>query len=216
MSADIAVRENDLVVFSLWGRCYGQETRTEYAYVQSSPDDVDLLGGYCGFFEDQKVPVIAAMSTHDLLYFNIRADVWEPVVDGFNSVGWRDFPINVEGSVGTAGAGLPPNNALVMRRRVGPAGRANRGRVYLPAVPTSWQVGGVFGGGAVIDAANNFKLEMARSLADATVPTPVAIADPVLLKHSPAGGILSFLYINYWDMNPYVRSQRRREPGVGI
>ena len=213
---DIAVRQDDLVVFSLWGRLFGQETRTEYAYLQTWNEDIPLLTGYCGFFEDQKMPAIQGMSTPDILYYNIRADVWEPVVDGYSSVGFRDYPLNLQGTVGTSGAALPPNNALVMRRRTGIAGRANRGRVYLPAVPTAWQTGGVLAGSGFIDASNNFTSVMGVALKDASDPTPLAIADISLVRRAALGNPTVVQKVQYWDVNNVVRSQRRREYGVGI
>jgi len=216
MAIDIAVAQDDLVVFSLWGRIYGQETRTEYGYVQTYNEDIDLLAGWCGFFEAQKLPVICGMSAADLSYFNLRADVWTPIVDGYDSVGWRDYGLSAYGSVGASGSALPPNNCLVMRRRVGPAGRSNRGRVYLPGVPTGWQTGGVLAGGAVVDAVNNFKSEMAGPMRDGSTPTPLPIGEPILIKKTETGFPDSIQVVNYWDVNNAVRSQRRREPGVGI
>lgn len=216
MPSDIAVAQDDIIIFSLWGRIYGQETRTEYGYVQTYNEDIDLLSGWCPFFEAQKLPVICGLSAADLSYFNVRADVWTPIVDGFDSVGWRDYGLSAYGSVGVAGSALPPNNALVMRRRVGPAGRSNRGRVYLPGVPSGWQVGGVLSGSGVVDAVNNFKVEMAREMYNEAEPTPLPIGSPILVKKLATGFPDSFQVVNYWDANSCVRSQRRREPGVGI
>jgi len=215
MSEDIAVQEDDVVQFSLWSRLYGQECRNEFGYWFDYNEDVDLLAGLCPFFEALKLPVIRALCTQDVLFYNIRADVWRPAGTAYESIGWRDYPMNVQGSVSGAGSALPPNNALIMRRRVGPAGRANRGRVYLPGVPTSWQQGGIFAGSAFIDAVNSFKVEMARALTNEETPA-IPLAQPALLKKGPTGMVTDYLVVSYWDVNYAVRSQRRREPGVGI
>lgn len=215
MSEEIFVEEGNLVIFSLWGQIYGSETRTEYAYVQTQEEEVPLIAGYCGFFEEQMLPAIRGMSTPDLRYYNIRADLWRELGEGWDSDGWRDYALDAAGTVGTGGSALPANNALVMRRRTAEAGRANRGRVYLPGVPSSWGPDGKLRGAAFMDAVNTFKTALSDVLKDAATP-PVELAFPVLVKKLATGIPASFQSITHWDVNQVVRSQRRREFGVGI
>ena len=213
MSVDIAVEPNDLITMVIYGRLYGSEVRNSYHYVNSHTEDIDLLASFAGLFEEQCKDAIRGMSTPDLSYYNIRLDVWENTGVDFISRGWRDYTIDWQGSRNALNSALPANNAVVMRRRVGPAGRANRGRVYIAGVPSGDCLSGVVGPGsysAVIDA---FKLQMAQAIHDAT---PIDLATPVLVKWDAEGQPDSFQTVNFWDHNPYVRSQRRREKDVGI
>lgn len=211
MPFDLLVPSGGLAVLSVWGRLFEQETRTEFAYQNMTNDVLSLATEIVPAFEDQHLGALCNLMTSDWQGYNIRADAYEDVIGVMQALGFRDHATTKSGNL--APPTCPPQCAGVLRRRVGTIGRANRGRIFYPAVPYNSQTGGkltnAYYASMMVQCAflsNNLKA------GDGVTN----LCRPMLLSRSAIGAIDGWQAISYWDANPVVRSQRRREHGVGM
>lgn len=211
MPFDLTVPVGGLAVLSVWGRLFEQETRTEFAYLNTSPGILSLATEIVPAFEDQHLAAICNLITSDWNVYNIRGDAYEDVGGVMQALGFRDHASTASGTV--APPTCPPQCAGVLRRRVGTIGRANRGRIFYPGVPYNSQTGGKM--------TNAYYANMMVQCAFLANPLKggdgvTELCKPMLLSRAANGAIDGWQFVQYWDANPVVRSQRRREFGVGM
>lgn len=210
MSVDLDCPVNGLVIFDVWGELYGQQTRTRFAYQNKSGVALSLLTSLVPAFVGDHLDLILQQLDDDYSVWNIRVEAYAPE-PAATPLGFRDAPQSLSGAV--TGGAMPPSVAMVLRRRVGTIGRANRGRVYLPGVPRDAVSGGRIAGTYLTGM---IALSVALGLDLLGGEPEVALAKPVLVKRNGVGAVVSWQDVGYWDCDPILRSQRRREIGVGI
>lgn len=214
MPFDIEVGEDFVVTCSIWGHCYTSETRTELSYENITATPVSLELFVVPEMIETHLDPLCTLSTSDQHYYNVRAEVWQPLGIGYTSLGWRDFAIDKPGThSGGPGGALPPNNALVLRRRTGLPGRANRGRIFVPGIPRGEIAGGTIGSGYKTTKVDPVLVALAEQLEDAT---PLPIMRPQLVSRDEFGMVKTSKDLSFWDCNIIIRSQRRRESDVGL
>lgn len=121
---------------------------------------------------------------------------------------------NDSAGAGTAGgSGLAANTALAVKRRSAFTGRGARGRVFLPAIPTSGLTDNV-----TITAAYRTAVETALNAIRGIISTDGATE---VIVHRVASGVplataAFYTVVEYVVMNLTVDSMRRRLPGRGV
>jgi hypothetical protein len=193
----------DVLHFTAEGLLFQQHTITNFYYaVTDNADGEDLeaaLDTWTTVNADQMLPPI--MST-DWVFLRTTADIIHPVIRrSAQVVSSQEFR---NGQI--AGGSLPPSVTFVIARRTSTRGPTGRGRVFIPGVPTAWHDDGSLTGaaitavGAVLD---DFALPLAFGGFNAI---------PALYRRVPSG----FIVVEQWTLDHILRSQRRREIGIGI
>lgn len=196
----------DHIGMELWGRIYGQETRTRFVYqcttLDGEPDPQEVVEN---FVTDNLAELFAELSA-DFSVYNIRVRQW----DGLELVHWEDQPQTLVGL--QAGAAVPPSVAWCVKKRTGLPGRTERGRWYFPGLPAAYHIAGE------VDPAQRVALDAAVAELEQTISDDVtaSIFTPRLIRYGPAGDIVTTFRINIVEPTWILRSQRRREIGVGI
>jgi len=210
MALDLTIPVNGGFVAEVWGTLYGQETRTRFMYKNKSGGDLSILTeAVPGFLANHFTSFRGLIST-DWNAWNVRGYAYGALPTP-TPLGFRDTPVSVGGL--DAGTSHPPTVAGVLRRRVGTPGRANRGRIYVPAIPnTSTSAGRIQGG--ILATWSDVCVDLGLDCFDEAETT--AILEPVLMKRNALGAVTTWQVLSYWDFDPILRSQRRREIGVGI
>lgn len=142
----------------------------------------------------------------------------------------RSFPLPGTPPVGSdravnypglrASPALPPSNAVVVKRKTAFLGRAYRGRIFLPGLPSAAAVDGL------ITAAGTYQAEIGVIASFLKTPIQAAAAgspsfQPELCKVIPKPiPPPDFMYqatdVTASGFDKIIRSQRRREIGVGV
>lgn len=210
MPLDLKVPVGGLYIAEVWGRLYGQETRTRFAYQNIYTEELSILTVATPAFVADHLTSLLTVCSEEWDIWNIRGEAYSPEPNPA-ALGFRDSPIDMDGDV--AGLACPPSVAMVFRRRVGTIGRANRGRVFIPGVPSSGVTAGQVAGTLLTDC-----LTVCTALGLPVVPEGEVyeILQPVLVKRQENGVVQSWQDIAYWDFDPILRSQRRREINVGM
>lgn len=212
MAFDLLLPAGGMADIEVWGTLFGQQTRTRFSYENISGDVLSILTEVNPNFADQHLTSWLSICTTDFTVTRLRTDAYDPGIGVPTSLGFRDSVISQSGTV--APPTHPSNVALVLRRRVGTIGRANRGRVYTPGVSQTGSPQGRIGG-TYLTAVNAACVALSLNI---TAPggSP-GLLKPVLVKRDAVTGVVeSWQDIAYWDANDIVRSQRRRELDVGI
>lgn len=210
MALDLTIPTNGGFVAEVWGTLYGQETRTRFMYRNKSGGDLSILTEAVPGFMANHFTTYRGLISTDWNAWNIRGYAYAPLPTP-TLLGFRDTPVSVGG--GDAGTSYPPTVAAVIRRRVGTPGRANRGRIYVPGIPNTSASAGKLQG-AVLTAWSAACVDLGLDCFDEAETT--AILEPVLMKRNAVGTVTTWQVLSYWDFDPILRSQRRREIGVGI
>jgi hypothetical protein len=118
--------------------------------------------------------------------------------------GVEKIPVVTPGAI--ASLALPPSNAAVLSRYTNASGPKGRGRVFMPAVPTSFHLNGLLTSAAV-DVYAGFLpwLDVTWTTGGAAVMEPVLVNLVGLATN-----------IENAKVQRVLRVQRRREVGVGI
>lgn len=115
------------------------------------------------------------------------------------------------GTIGAiAGDALPPSCSLVIRKRTNFAGRRYRGRLFCPMLSESDQVNGIWAGANYLALAAAWDNLLAVNLSGALDLECIPVIFP------KGGSSASAKIVTSSSSDPVVRSQRRREVGVGI
>lgn len=152
-------------------------------------------------------------------FFTQRYRLVEIVIANASRQRFDDLVAQLEG--GIAQEALPPSVALVVRRHTNIVGRRNRGRWFLCGLPKTYSVAGQLNVNPFVAAGGD------AAVGDMTIgqlqaPGGIPIADPVLPR--PNRELQEPFSIVSYDprtitgslVDVVLRSQRRRENGVGI
>lgn len=189
----------DVLAVQIVGKLFEQETNTTFHWqVNSAPVDTSLTS---------MLTDIALIVLPD--YKDCCSELWEAVAIRGRRVTpspTRSYAVVQTGN-GTVGEeSLPPSVAGVISRFTNSNQRTGRGRIFLPAVPETWhQNGGLNLAGQAAYAAFAPILDLPITLAGGSV------LDPVLFRRPNTA-----VRVEGTQVRTVLRSQRRREIGVGI
>lgn len=190
----------DIMVAVMKGRLFGQSVQSTFHYRATAVDGSytlkNFITGLSATLLDNYVKAVSRDWTGDVLYGRILA------------------PVKSRGEEITLGAAsgdvledaLPPTTCAVIGRYTLVPGPGGRGRIFLPAIPESWNDAGILSV-AGVTALTDLQQFMAESI------TPLAgnTFEPVLWKRPNLA-----LPITDTKTQRVLRVQRRREIGVGI
>lgn len=200
------VPENADVQINLVGRLYGQVTVTTffYRFTTSAPlpdgaDPVALAGAFEASLGSAFIDAVTSDWTGEVI--EVRDPRANPV--------WAGDLTEVTLTGVLAAPACPPSVAAVITRKTALAGRRNRGRIFVPAVPQDWHQDG--------------------EISDAGMLILQGLADDVATALDVPGlGVVATLSPRVWSRTNQtsqavtsctakrvLRSQRRREIGVG-
>lgn len=206
---DISIPIDGIVAVDCWGTLYGQATRTKFVYKNTSPAIRSADNDFQPRFTAEHQTFVRAVLSQDWTITNQRVYVYNPG-PGFTVVAFKDYAQAASGSI--LSAGCPPTVAGVVRKRTGAIGRANRGRWYFPAVPVASVLSGQFTAGALTNW-NTLAGQLSMKLTNGFM---VDWFTPQLARYSSTGALINVQDITACATDPILRSQRRREIGVGI
>jgi len=199
--------ESDYVGFEVYGRLFGQETRTKFVYKVAESTGIVEADAAAEAFAANHLSTLTDQLSNDFEIYNLRVRVWGNL--GVLA-GWYDKTVNLGGEVNVES--LPPSVAWVIRKFTGLPGRTNRGRWYIPGVPQDAHTEGT------IDVALRPVFEdAAEDLGtNLLVVDGTGILTPQLVTYFPSGSLNTMKDITAALPTWILRSQRRREVGVGI
>jgi len=188
------------------GQVYGQMTVTTFFYKLEVESGVLESATADGIAEEWANALGSSMIdpvSHD--WKLRRVEVRDPRTDP----GWASGEYTAEFTGVVAQDSCPPTVAMVVTRRSDQAGRRYRGRVFIPAVPVTYHVEGELTGAAMV-ALQAFADDMATPILLTATAPGLKIVPSIWSKVNQASvPIVSCL------ARPILRSQRRREIGVG-
>lgn len=206
---------NDVFRVAVVGSLHGQQIVSVFHYKQATNNvtaNSDVKELALAWKADVMTPYVEAMSQD---YTGLVIEARSMPIGGAPMVG-HDQTEAVVGDV--AQDALPPASAAVIRRITGFLGRKYRGRLFMPAVPVGWVSEGRItdaGGIAIYGSlANAMKAVIDSPNAGAPTFTPVIAAyeyTPPLVHPTSVRSTV----ITGCTLDKIVRSQRRREIGVG-
>lgn len=189
----------DVLLTTIQGSLFGQRTITTFHWaITSIPPNTNLLTVLTNL-EANLLPDFRTLLSQD----------W----DGIELTGRRLFPgptrsysVAINGSGLVVATSCPPSVAGVISRFTNQAGKKGRGRIYVPAVPVSWHLNGLLtmAGQNAYDAFRG-RLDLPTNLAGPVTLEPVLFTRPNTAVNVEGSAVRTIL-----------RSQRRREIGVGI
>lgn len=189
----------DLFQLNVVGKVHGQTTVNTFYYrikVQAAGDPRQkLIDCWIAGCHTDYVACLSSEWTTD----HFEAAGLQPVLPKV------DFFDATPGAV--AGVCLPSSVAAVMRRKTLTPGRTGRGRVYLPAIPNSFE-----DDSKIAVAAQPTYTALGLSLGLDIVDAGWTFT-PQHVRRKPA---LQGLDIDRWTLDSIMRNQRRRQVGVGI
>lgn len=189
----------DLYQINVVGQLHGQTTVNTFYYRVS----VEGVG-------DPRQKLIDSWLAHvHPLYADCLSQEW--VTLKLESLGLQPILPKIDFADATAGTvlgeSLPSSVAAVARRKTLTPGRTGRGRVYLPAVPASFETDSKLTVGSLATY-NALTLELGLDISDGGWTF-----HPQHVRRKPA---VQGLEIDRWTMDTVLRNQRRRQVGVGI
>lgn len=190
----------DIIVAVMKGKLFNQSVQSTFHYRSTAVDGTytlkNFLTGLNATLLDNYVKCVSRDWTGDVLYGRILAPV--------KSRGEETSLGAASGDI--AEDSLPPSVAAVIGRYTLVPGPGGRGRIFLPAIPQSWNDAGLLSV-AGVTAMTDLQQFMAESI------TPLAgnTFEPVLWKRPNLA-----LPLTDTKIQRVLRSQRRREVGVGI
>lgn len=114
-----------------------------------------------------------------------------------------------------AAPGLPSQNAVVIKKRTNNAGRAYRGRLYLPGAPVAEFVGGRWSDAYMaILAAAGWPAVLTEQINAPAVDPDVTLRGCLAKKPFTTGAAAEKLLVTV-AFDQVIRAQRRRQPGRG-
>lgn len=189
----------DLLLSVVKGSLYGQETQSTFHWVVKEVGVNIAITSLITDIDSELLPE----------YADVMSEDWTSTatyVRRLNPSPTRGFEgsNSVDGTV--AGDACPPSVAAVISRYTNNPGPRGRGRVFFPAVPDGWHAQGKL---------NNLGLSGYADFApwlseEWTTPTGTKL-QPILFR-APNTAV----DIEVAVVRPILRSQRRREVGVGI
>ncbi len=205
----------DIFKLALVGGLYGQTVVNTFHYRQTTANtsglpDVESLAK--GFNYVNMADVQAALST-SVQYGTIEARTFNPPTVPMQGY---DYAITAAGIA--SGVSCPPSVAVVIRKRTGFLGRKHRGRCFWAGVSVNDVVGGQVTSSAKTDHWDDLVTAMAATITHSVAGSPafqpvIAALDGGIIV-APVG--VRWAAITSCDMDIRLRSQRRREIGVGV
>lgn len=194
------VAVGDVLIGVIKGTLFGQETQTTFHWKIENTDGINTVQTLCTEMIDEILPDFVTMISDEWVSRVCYARRVHP-----NPT--RGFELSTAAVAGTVvAASLPPSVAGVISRFTNLPGPGGRGRIFVPGVPTSWHEDGLLSA-AGLAAYSAFlpHLDLQWDPGNGTV------YEPVLYK---GGGVA--VNIENAVARSVLRSQRRREIGVGI
>lgn len=190
----------DVLATQLIGQVFGQTTVTTFHWVVDAIVGVPTLTDVLNALNTNMVPDFLDICSEDWSAQILRGRRVSP-----NPT--RSYDVVLGGLDGVvASPSLPPSVAGVIARYTNAPGPRGRGRIYVPGVPASYHDDGLLTNlGLNSYAAFTPHLDLQKVLAG------VATLDPVLFRRPN-----TITRIEGTKINVALRSQRRREIGVGI
>lgn len=189
----------DVLLTTLQGTLFGQRTITTFHWsVNAMPVATSLLS-LLTLLEANLMPDFKGMLSNEWSASEVTGR--RIIVNAT-----RSYSVQSVGNGSVASSSLPPSVAGVISRFTNASGKKGRGRIYVPAVPDLWHLNGQLSQ-AGLNAYDLFRprLDLPTTLAGGIALEPVLFTRPntvVFVEGSLVRNIL--------------RSQRRREIGVGI
>lgn len=199
---------------ALLGGLAGQSIVSVWHYRQSTANTsaVNDVTSLANAFDDALLSTNALLDplSHDVGYGIIESRSFP--LPGTPPVGF-DKKVAYLGSIATPA--LPPSVAAVIRRRTQYLGRAYRGRIFLAGLAAASVAGGIITAGGVLTDLVTLATAMQTPIFAAAAGSPTFV--PELCKVVGPGPIYSYKAndITSTFVDPTLRSQRRREVGVG-
>ena len=195
---------NDLHKCTVVGTLHAQTTLTSLYYIsRSAGGNADTLG--TAVFQNIIQPMWLPIVSSDWLV--VRVDTQTYSAPNMLFV----VSQNIDLAGGTASASVPSTVAVVIRKRTANAGRKWRGRWYIPACPAVSTLRSELIPTALTDF-NDLAIKLATQVVDAGG----AMFDPILVSKWKAGGVTGGTPLTQCIADQILRSQRRRQIGVGI
>lgn len=202
------IPSGSIVEVRITGTLFNQRTINVFHYLApggtATNGDMELL---LSAFEAGPYESFVSTVTTDWVGGRIQGQVISPT----RQIALNFLPEDTAGTV--EGTTLPGNNAAVLVRKTLTAGRTQQGRIFMPAMPSTWVTNGVINSTGLVAYA-----VMAGQL-DATLDVDGRIFQPIIVGYvKPPGSPGSYVnrgVVQVFEVNPVVRSQRRREIGVG-
>lgn len=195
-----ALALGDNIIGIVKGELFGQETQTTFHWKVSETDNGSTPVDVAESMIDELLPdfllIISEEWTSKSCYCR---RVWPAPT--------RGFEVPTAGQTGAITAGsLPPSVAGVCSRFTNLPGPGGRGRIFVPGVPLSWHENG-----QLSNAGYSAYVGFLPWLDLAWDPGEGTVYEPILYK----GAGVSF-NIESASARKILRSQRRREIGVGV
>lgn len=194
---------NDVVLFTFEGLLYNQRTINSFYYKVTVVDEALDLEAAANLFSDPLADqALPPMMSVDWKFLRVTASIIFPL--NHRSAAVVGSSVVRDGQV--AGDSLPPSVTVVIARRTFDRGPAGRGRIFLPGVPEAWHDSGAItdAGAAIIQAKMDDLLLPLTEGGNTLIP---------VLWHR---GLNTSTAVEIWTFDRVLRSQRRREIGIGI
>lgn len=190
----------DVLEITVHGAIFDMETVNVFHYEVSDATGAPTLAGAIAAFNTAFKDSWRNCVSADWTWAFTRAQVIKPLPRGM-------FVDEVGGQQGLIESdSCPPATAVVIRKRTAIAGRANRGRVYVCGLPESAHVGG-----KILSDFHGVWQNLTDKVDDVLSITGGGALTPVIFHRA----IRTFEIIKSAAFDRVVRSQRRREVGVG-
>lgn len=151
------------------------------------------------------------VSSLEFQYLFTEVQTWE---NGIRTVGAKsDFNA---GPGEMSGSGTPPTVAWVVRKKTAFAGRAYRGRAFVVGLANGMHTGGAINnGGTILINASQLPAILASTRVLSLGASGTATIEPLICQQNGAGVPIVRAPVISFEWDPILRSQRRRENGVG-
>jgi hypothetical protein len=199
------IAQDHVVEAQVVGSLHGQTTRTTFHYRVNTPADIpdgrEALDDWIIAFEAAVAAPLRFVQSAEFEHIHTTMQVIHP-----NRYRYVLAPVNMLGE--TSGQAMPSTCCVVVRRFAETSGRMFQGRIYLPGVPAS-----IEDNSRIASAAVPLYDDVLVALKDTILGTPAEQElIPIVRYLPPVSGLND---VTGTALNRNLRSQRRREVGVG-
>jgi hypothetical protein len=202
--ATYSISQNSIVEMQMLGTLHGQRTRNIFHYRYTGSTQLDgptTLDALMDEFEAEIQTPLRLLLSNEWMNDGVMAQLISPTR-------YRARFKAVATAGGVVSSSLPSTSCVVLRRKAIASGRQYQGRVFIPGIPTQYEDNSRLGAGVIAGwtaAADLLKEPLEGGTAvEAFVPT--------ITKIGPATALYD---VDIVELDTILRSQRRREVGVG-